>query len=107
MRMYFNELCPTWSRRLEEAEPYDINKHREYLKEMDKFDRCIVGEAYKFKNDYYQTCIKCLKYAQEFAIRFSTYRNGMNSLVEEFVEHFNENHVEKTPVKLEKKIEQT
>lgn len=103
----FNELCPIWSKKLS----LGLDRVDKFMLEGDS-KYCIVGEAWKFSGKYsgyylallipFVGCWTCIKYARKFA-KISKNKNekehlarsDFESLIEYFMTHWNEKHVNK------------
>ena len=98
----FNELCPTWSKKL----ALGIDRVDKILVERDS-KYCIVGEAWQFSGRYtgyylpplipFVGCWKCIKYAHKFANiskrnkKANVTRIDFDPLIEYFMLHWNKN----------------
>jgi len=107
----FNELCPIWSKKLS----LGLDMVDKFMLEGDS-KYCIVGEAWKFSGKYcgyylallipFVGCCTCIKYARKFA-KISKSKNekedlarrDFESLIEDFMIHWNEKHVNKNITK--------
>jgi len=108
-----DELMPTWSHFLD---LYLRGLVEEACRFRDKNDinminpsRCFVGEAWKFTDDYGNTgkfgCLTCKSFSygtRSFVIAYDDIikSSGLNwrehPMIQEFVQHFNEQHINKT-----------
>ena len=103
----FNELCPTWSKKLS----LGLDRVDKFMIEQDS-KYCIVGEAWKFSGRYtgyylaplipFVGCWTCIKYAHEFAKtsknknkKENLTRYDFEPLIQYFIKHWNEKHVNK------------
>ncbi len=103
----FNELCPIWSKKLS----LGLDRVDKFMIERDS-KYCIVGEAWKFSGrytGYYLApliplvgCWTCIKYARKFAKisknknkKENLTRSDFEPLIEYFIKHWNEKHVNK------------
>jgi len=100
----FNELCPTWSKKL----ALGIDRVDKILVERDS-KYCIVGEAWQFSGRYtgyylpplipFVGCWTCIKYARKFANiskrnkKANVTRIDFEPLIEYFMLHWNEKHM--------------
>ena len=102
----FNELCPTWSKKLS----LGIDRVDKILVECDS-KYCIVGEAWQFSGRYtgyylaplipFVGCLTCIKYAHKFAKisknkhkKENLTRIDFEPLIEYFLKHWNQKHRE-------------
>ena len=103
----FNELCPIWSKKLSVG----LDRVDKFMIEQDA-KYCIVGEAWKFSGRYtgyylaplipFLGCWTCIKYAHKFAKtskdknkKENLTRGDFEPLIEYFIKHWNEKHVNK------------
>jgi hypothetical protein len=103
----FNELCPIWSKKLS----LGLDRVDKFMLEGDS-KYCIVGEAWKFSAKYsgyylallipFVGCLTCIKYARKFAKvsknkneKEHLARSDFESLIEYFMTHWNEKHMNK------------
>jgi hypothetical protein len=103
----FNELCPIWSKKLS----LGLDRIDKFMIERDS-KYCIVGEAWKYSGrytGYYLAlliplvgCWTCIKYARKFADisksknkKENLTRSDFEPLIEYFIKHWNEKHVNK------------
>jgi hypothetical protein len=103
----FNELCPIWSKKLS----LGLDRVDKFMLERDS-KYCIVGEAWKFSGRYtgyylaplipFVGCRMCVKYAYKFAKvskntnkKENLTRSDFEPLIEYFIKHWNEKHVNK------------
>jgi len=103
----FNELCPTWSKKLS----LGLDRVDKFMIEQDS-KYCIVGEAWKFSGRYtgyylaplipFLGCWTCIKYAHKFAKtskdknkKENLTRGDFEPLIEYFIKHWNEKHINK------------
>ena len=101
----FNELCPIWSKKLS----LGLDRRDKFMVERDS-KYCIVGEAWKFSGKYtgyyldplipLVGCWTCVKYATKFAKvsknknkKENLTRSDFEPLIEHFMKHWNEKHV--------------
>ena len=78
----FEELCPIWASNVRNGKrtQYDLGKHQ----------TCIVGEAHGFKpyNGGGYDCDEC----ENFSMKFVGMMNWNHSLIDRFIQHWNEKH---------------
>ena len=103
----FNELCPLWSKKLS----LGLDRVDKFMIERDS-KYCIVGEAWKFSRRYtgyyldllipVVGCWTCIKYSRQFAKisknknkKEKLTRSDFEPLIEYFMKHWNEKHVNK------------
>jgi hypothetical protein len=103
----FNELCPIWSKKLSVG----LDRVDKFMIEQDS-KYCIVGEAWKFSGRYtgyylaplipFLGCWTCIKYAHKFAKtskdknkKENLTRGDFEPLIEYFIKHWNEKHINK------------
>jgi len=103
----FNELCPIWSKKLS----LGLDRVDKFMIERDS-KYCVVGEAWKFSGrytGYYLAfliplvgCWRCIQYARKFAkisknknIKEDLTRSDYEPLIEYFINHWNEKHMNK------------
>lgn len=119
-KLTFAQLVPKWSKKLRKgfSNAKRICKVDGQELNLERFDKCIVGEAYNFqKGDEPSTydvvdtdgyCFRCKSFAYEFdqsigsivfyqenenKIKVDAYKKGFKDLQKKFMEHWNEKHV--------------
>jgi hypothetical protein len=101
----FNELCPIWSKKLflglDRVDKFMIERDSKY---------CFIGEAWKFSGRYtgyylaflipFVGCWTCIKYSRQFAKiskntnkKENLTRSDFEPLIEYFMKHWNEKHM--------------
>ena len=113
--LIFEEICPTWSNKLKA----DLDKDDLHAL-VHKPELCIVGEAWGYTPRYlgyrvvylipFVGCWKCIKYGNKIGKtakqHSELYRNYLQPIIDDFVDHWNEKHLEVTRNKRrEKKVE--
>jgi hypothetical protein len=113
--LIFEEICPTWSNKLKA----DLDKDDLHIL-VRKPELCIVGEAWGYTSRYlgyrivylipFVGCWKCIKYGNKIGKtakqHSELYRNYLQPIIDDFVDHWNEKHLEVTRNKRrEKKAE--
>jgi hypothetical protein len=111
----FEDICPTWSNKLKA----DLDKDDLHAL-VHKPELCIVGEAWGYTPRYlgyrvvylipFVGCWKCIKYGNKIGKtakqHSELYRNYLQPIIDDFVDHWNEKHLEVTRNKRrEKKVE--
>jgi hypothetical protein len=111
----FEEICPTWSNKLKA----DLDKDDLHTL-IRKPELCVVGEAWGYTSRYlgyrvvylipFVGCWKCIKYGNKIGKTAKQHnescRNYLQPIIDDFVDHWNEKHLEITWKKRrEKKVE--
>jgi len=101
----FETLCPEWNKTLQ-IKDISQDEHKVIKKLMGDATTCIVGEAFKGNDEYFNDCYECW----EYAVKFNSIVNSdkpnpdpedfrlvrtdeIQQLIPEFVNHFNEVHM--------------
>jgi hypothetical protein len=80
-----NQIAPVWAKRIKANE---VGKH---VSELGDFSRCIVGEAWRYSDEYLEFCNEC----QIRAFGLTNFKNkeSFNYGIRLFEQHFNKEHL--------------
>ena len=83
-----SQIAPVWASRLKEEK--ELNNLEQL--EFESWNGCIVGEAWRYSNEYVQVCNECRGYAIEF-VDYHHPKEIRKSSLDGFVDHFNKEHL--------------
>ena len=95
-KLSFEEICPRWSKVIHRTtEKTDKYRYKQDHKILDMKDcrKCLVGEAYGFKGNYWDDCARCHNYSSRFSNILWKCPSERQASIDRFVEHFNNVHL--------------
>lgn len=79
-----SSIAPVWANRIKN------NTVADHIGEFKDFAKCIVGEAWRYTDEYLNICDECHRYAIKLEVGYCT--SAFNKHVKSFEQHFNKEH---------------
>lgn len=85
MTKKLSQIAPVWAKRIKDGTV------RDHVTELDDFSRCIVGESWRYSDEYLKVCGTC--HAHAFWLANFLDHERFKEIVASFEQHFNKEHL--------------